>query len=137
MVELEHDQVVVKSVEKADFTINFYADGIAEIIWRSGLEMVEQEHLKSLKEELGHLNHGLPVGVYISTLDFLNTTDEAKQYGASEEASEFTLANAVLIDNLGKRILFNFFVRFNKPVRPTKGFSTREKAFEWLRANFL
>ena len=39
---------------------------------------------------------------------------------------------ALVVNNLAYRILSNFFIRFNRPVVPTKVFNSRKKALVWL-----
>lgn len=45
---------------------------------------------------------------------------------------EHTLALAAVFDNLGHRILYNFYLKVNKPGVPMKGFNKIENAVEWL-----
>lgn len=64
--------------------------------------------------------------------DFLSVDKKASKYSETGGSSEYTLAHALVIDNLAKRILFNYYVRFTKSKRPIKGFSNKEDAFKWL-----
>jgi hypothetical protein len=112
--------------------LDLFENGIIEMNWDEKLDVIQKAHLMAAKQMIQIIGNGKKCPVYVSTFNFLDITEEAKKYVASPEGQEFTLANAVLIDNLGKKLMFNFFVAINKPVTPTKGFSTKEKAFEWL-----
>jgi hypothetical protein len=68
---------------------------------------------------------------------FTSITPEAREFAASEESQKFTLANAVLIDSLAKRLVFNFFLRINKPPTPTRGFTSRISAEQWFNKLLL
>jgi hypothetical protein len=58
---------------------------------------------------------------------------EAREHFANcRLTKEHTLALAAVFDNLGHRILYNFYLKVNKPGIPMKGFNKVENAIEWL-----
>ncbi|NQX98298.1 MAG: STAS/SEC14 domain-containing protein, partial [Flavobacteriales bacterium] len=58
---------------------------------------------------------------------------ESREYGAKKEVSGLSSAMAILAGkSLAAILVGNFFIRFNKPVTPTKIFKREEKALEWL-----
>ena len=112
--------------------LDLYDNGIIEMNWSHELDIIQKDHLVLVKQLVEIIGEGKKCPVFVATFNFLNITEDAKKYAASDDAQEFTLANAVLIDNLGKKLMFNFFVALNKPKTPTKGFITKEKAIDWL-----
>ncbi len=64
---------------------------------------------------------------------FFNIDKDLRAYAASEESNITTLAAAFVVNLLPLKLVGNFYIAFNKPVRPTKLFSTEEKAVEWLK----
>ena len=108
-------------------------DNIIEVKWHPNNDEIEKQHLIELKSIIQELGMGKKMPVYIDTCNFMSITSEAKEYASSSESSEFTLANAVLVDSLGKKLLFNFFMNITKPVVPTKGFNSKEEAIKWLK----
>jgi hypothetical protein len=70
--------------------------------------------------------------LFFAAHEFLAISHEGRLFSASIEGLTYSCANAVLIDSLPKKILFNFFMKFNRPVALTRGFTTREEAFSWL-----
>lgn len=114
-------------------TVLFNSDNIIEVKWKDSLSEIEKKHLESLTEIIKELGNKKKMLVYIHTYNFMAITPEAREYAATKEASQFTLANAVLVDSLPKKILFNFYMKINKPVVQTKGFSTKESAMNWLK----
>lgn len=121
------------SLEVGDlFTLKLNANGIVEIDLHNNVIQIEKEHLVLLKDALKEIGGGKKNLLFIKASDFLGISKEASQYTALPEASEYTFANAVLIESLAKKLLFNFYLRFSKPVVPTKGFTNRTEAFEWL-----
>ncbi len=108
------------------------SDNIIEVKWNPHNDEIEKQHLIELKSLIKELGGGKKMLIYVETFNFMSITAEARQYASTTESSEYTLANAVLVDSLGKKILFNFFMNITTPVVPTKGFNSKEDAIEWL-----
>lgn len=66
--------------------------------------------------------------------DFSQISSELRNFAASSKANKHTIADAVVINSLSQRIMANFYIRFNKPIRPTKVFTDRKLAEEWLQS---
>jgi hypothetical protein len=58
---------------------------------------------------------------------------EARDHFAMHNRTPGVSAIAMLIKSPGSRIIGNFFLGLNKPVVPTKLFTQKEKAIEWLK----
>ncbi len=61
-----------------------------------------------------------------------NITAEARKLSAGAEVNKNAIAKAVVARNLPSRLVSNFFIRFNKPVAPTRVFRTEKAALRWL-----
>lgn len=123
---------IIQKISTDYYQIALLDCGVIEINWAQDIDEVTVELLMELKSIIFNFGKGEKMPVFISTLNFLNINQEARKFAASKSGQEYTLANAVLIDNLGKNIMFNFFLKINRPVTPTKAFRTREEALEWL-----
>jgi hypothetical protein len=71
--------------------------------------------------------------VLISSDSFAAPTPEARKFLAKAESNPYSSAAAYLTKTLAEKILANAFIRFNKPVRPTRMFTSEAKALEWLQ----
>lgn len=131
-IDLSTIKVVKRLVYPRVCTVVLLSNGIIELQWDQELKMIEKEHLIQIRNIVGEFGKKAKMPVYVATIDFLTMTPEAREYSASEDAQEYTLGNAVLVDNVAKKILFNFFIRMNNPPTPTKAFANREAAFQWL-----
>ncbi|MDP4637957.1 MAG: hypothetical protein NWS40_08660 [Crocinitomicaceae bacterium] len=109
-----------------------YENGIIEIVWDTNIELIEVPHLKHAQKAIAVLGNGNKMPIFFTAHEFLAVSKDGSVFAASTEGVKYTLANAVLIDSLPKKILFNFFLNFNRPIAPTKGFTNREDAFSWL-----
>ena len=113
-------------------TVFLLQNDVIEIEWDIDLAQIQKQHLVQIKEIIGELGRGNKMRIYISTNPLLHSTNEAREFAASDEAQEFTFANAVLVNTAAKKILFNLYLKINKPKIPTKGFNNREDALAWL-----
>lgn len=57
---------------------------------------------------------------------------EARKYAATAPITKKFIAEAVLLNNLPSRLLFNFFLKFDQPQFPIRAFSDMETAMDWL-----
>lgn len=62
---------------------------------------------------------------------FSEVDPEMRKQRASSGGTEFSLSDALVISNLPQKMMGDFYIRFNKPVRPTKFFYSLDKAIEW------
>jgi hypothetical protein len=70
---------------------------------------------------------------FIKALGNIDISSEARKYGSKPEIQENLIAQAVLVNSLATRIAGNFYIRFNKPQKPTRIFTNEEDALSWLR----
>ena len=64
-------------------------------------------------------------------------TKEARIFAASAEASAYRVASAVVTNSIINKLIVNWYIRFNKPVVPTKLFSSKESALKWLKTFYV
>ena len=125
--------LIVNTVELKDvFTADLYDNSIIEVKWHPQLQEVERIHMVELTKAIKILGNGKKMRIYVTVSDFMGFSEESRAYSVTEEAEQYTLANAVLIDSLGKKILFNFYLKFHKPNAPIRAFNIQSQAFEWL-----
>jgi hypothetical protein len=114
------------------FIANLYSNGIIEVIWDESIAQVALDHMWMVRDAVKDLGKGKKMPMYAVTHGFLRLNKKAKLFAASAEGQKYTLANAVLVDNPGKRILFNFFMLLFKPITPTQPFANQKEAFTWI-----
>lgn len=74
-------------------------------------------------------------GSYLNLIEAGTRTeieDDMRMSSASKDENAHTIADALVVKNLSQRIIANFYLRFNKPVKPTRVFSDAENAAFWL-----
>lgn len=65
--------------------------------------------------------------------DFANVTPEGRKLVRELEPLIPVSARAMVIKQLGHRIAGNFYIKFHKPIIPTKIFNSHEEALNWLK----
>lgn len=91
---------------------------------------IAKAHVAVMHENFAHL---FPLPVVVDTSKMRNVSKETRDFWASPENSQHTSCSAVLIQSAIARIAGNLYLQFNKPKYPTKLFTDKEKAVEWIR----
>jgi len=60
-------------------------------------------------------------------------SQEAREKVSSGNVTEQIVADAIVVEHYQHHMTANFFVRYNKPQRPTQIFKTEEEARKWLK----
>lgn len=68
----------------------------------------------------------------IDTRAMFSVCNEIRQFYSESKSVKYRYADAFIIDSLAIRLLVNFYISFNKPIIPTKTFTTMEDAMAWV-----
>ncbi|MFZ5554322.1 MAG: hypothetical protein ACOZCO_14480 [Bacteroidota bacterium] len=107
-------------------------DGILRVIYLEKAEItveVKKEHHR-LYSELAPFG---PLPMLLEIREGVNVTREARSFSKKIEDKQPFSACAVVVDNLGYRILANFYMRFYRPKKPFRVFDNIEAAKNWLQ----
>lgn len=63
---------------------------------------------------------------------FSEMEPEIREWASQPNENTYTYLDAIVISNLAQKLIANFYLKFNKPPRPTKIFTTTESALEWI-----
>lgn len=64
----------------------------------------------------------------------LSVSREARSFASQIKTDEGRIAEAFIITSTANKLIGNFYINVNKPLVPTKIFSSEEKALEWLES---
>jgi len=107
-------------------------EGIVYFKIQPGAE-VTLEDTKDYVKVKGKLTAGQKSPLLADIRGTRSITREARAYLAGEEAAALTSAAALIIGSPVSKVIGNFFLGLNKPVYPTRLFTSEEKAVEWLK----
>lgn len=122
---LEHFETSVCHIyRRSDDVVKIEIKEDAEIDIAESREMFEI--IKSLSKSRKDLL------VLVITSKSSSVTKEVREFSGTEEASEPTLAEAIVTTSLPQKIVVNFIIKFHKPKRFMKMFNDEEEAVRWL-----
>lgn len=121
----------IDTEDAADVTL--VADGIILMDWNKNIPEIKLEHVRKALSQVKEISKGEKYPIFITISDFLHINHDALKYAVSNDAQQHTLANAVLIDNLAKTLVFNFFMKTMPPSTPTRAFKKMSDGMAWLR----
>ncbi len=109
-----------------------FENGIIHIHLKSGQE-IELSDAVFIVEAMGKLGNGKKYPILIDAGEFSSIDKEARIFSATAESNLYTLADAIAYCNIAQKLLANFYVKYNKPLVPTRVFANKTEAVDWLR----
>lgn len=98
-------------------------------------EYVEAEDVEEIRAANLQLSGGKPFCILLDiSRGHAPSSPEANKLMASKEFAHNRIAIGIVARSLAAKLLSNFFIRFNKPLTPTRVFTSEEDAVEWLNA---
>ena len=114
------------------FTMKLRSDGILHSHTSCDKEF-NIESLKKFNVVMGEmLNHRM-APLLITLDEFAIPPVETREFWAKKESCTYASADAYITNYLGHKIIGNIYLKFNKPGRPTRIFTNKEDAIEWLK----
>lgn len=110
---------------------HFIQDNVLHIIFKEGADVCIDCMKESKKARL-LLQSNQKMKILVDSRGLFNITKEARAYAAEERHARLSIAMAIVSDSLPTRLLTNFYIKFNRPKTPTKMFTNKNKALEWL-----
>jgi hypothetical protein len=110
------------------------------ILYSKGLVIVKlkPDHLIEVEDVKEHLEAAIKLtkgSDFVTILDgglTLDVSDQAMNYAAKHENKKW-LAFAIIVRSISERLFANYYLKFKRPIRPTKVFTTPRGAEEWLK----
>lgn len=110
------------------FVIYLRHDDIIEIDFCNGF-YGELTEAKQIVEMIKEISKGKKYPLLVVYADDNLFSKEAREFVSSHT---YTSADALVGFSMALRLIGNFYLNFNKPVRPTKLFDNIENAVKWL-----
>ena len=120
----------VKETEKIIFSLS--DDGILYIECLPETIMSIEDGKLSTKIGMG-LTEGTAMPLLCDLTNVTKMTQECRRYFAGPVHAEMFTKCALLITSPISRIIGNFFLGANKPLKPTRLFTKKEEAIKWLK----
>lgn len=94
--------------------------------------VIDLEECEKITKAIGDLTNKKQALILMIAENSTNFTTEARAFSASELGSIYTIADAMIVKNLAQKIMVSFYLKINKPIRPSKAFNSESEAIKWL-----
>jgi hypothetical protein len=122
--------MALKKIDLDTCSLTLDDEGIVELHIYSGEEIPPEK----INEIFATIHSEMPEAtkLMVTAGDKATLSTEARELVSSGNVTEQIKADAIVTEHYSHQMSANFFVRYNKPQRPTKLFKTVEEAREWL-----
>jgi hypothetical protein len=122
---------IIRKIDHEMVIVALRNDGLVHVYFKPGIEITVpfQDELLSMYNEI---TDGKKAKFIFEGGEFVSITKDARENAISIEERSPTLASAILVMNLGQKIIADFYYLVNKPKQPFKVFSSFPKAIDWL-----
>jgi hypothetical protein len=123
---------VVQEIETRTMTIRLGEDGIIRIAQRAlvTLSLADAHELVAAEQAI---LRGRKVPCLVDMRNVKSMSRESRLFLAGPETAKLHLAGALVTTSPLGKALANFFMGLNKPLVPTRMFTSDEQALGWLR----
>jgi hypothetical protein len=125
------EEIIAKSVV-VPYYLYLRNDGIMYICISPEKEETV-ELVKKMVKRMGEMVNHKQVPVLIRHEEFAFSGEANRNYWAKKESCLYSKADAFMISSTAMRLISNFYLRINKPQRPTRMFTDEKEAIEWLK----
>lgn len=116
--------------QETDYVTMFIQDGIFQCYFKAMNVMDINVADASVKDRLKFFENTAYPCLFDIT-EVKETTKEARDFMANE-GNDLVLASAMVVNSPMLKMMANFYIMVNKPKNPTRLFTDRESALEWL-----
>lgn len=96
--------------------------------------LITEKEVRIINEEIKRLGDGKELLQLITADEVSQFDNSARVFSASEEGTRYSKAEAFVVKSLSQRLIANFYVKVNKPPKPSKVFNNKEEAIQWLKS---
>jgi hypothetical protein len=122
---------IVKNISLDFASVELLENGIIRIEFFDKQSIGEFES-REINNAIGVLSESKPARVLM--VSHTNTVFDhgAREFSSSDEGLKYTIGDALVTNSLGHKILVSFYLKFNKPKKPSKAFENEADAMVWL-----
>lgn len=101
-----------------------------------GNEEISVDDVILIAEMCREIGGGEVLPLLINADEYTLPSAEARKFIAQKDSNPYAKAEAYVVKDLSQKIVGNFYLKVDKPARPTKIFSNEQEALEWLKQFF-
>jgi hypothetical protein len=128
---LTEEEIIAKAVV-VPYYLYLRTDGIMYV--RISSEKEESVPLvKEMVNKMGEMVNYKKVPLLAKHEDFALPGKANRDYWATKDACPYSKADAFIVNSLAMQLIANFYLKINKPERPTRMFKDENEAIKWLK----
>lgn len=129
----QNNFAILEEFKNETFHLFLRSDGIVQMDTHDDAFFTIKEANEFL-EALAKITKSVPHLIIKNPGKHASVDTESRKFMATEEALQYSIAEAVIIKNVAQRMIGNFYVKFDKPQKPIHLFGTVEDAVVWLKS---
>jgi len=95
-------------------------------------QVIGEHESRKINNSIGSLTEGRRARILLVPQPNTSFDHGAREFSSSDEGLQFTIADAMVVTSLAHKILVSFYLKINKPKKPSKAFETEQDAIKWL-----
>ncbi|MEO6901735.1 MAG: hypothetical protein ABI315_01110 [Bacteroidia bacterium] len=123
---------IISQIETTVALISLDENGIVHVHYKSYALYDVAQQLEN-KEAIYQLVGTRATPFLITSGENVIFTKSARENALKIEPTSPVCASAIVIENLAYRLVAEFYIKIQKPKKPHKIFTNREKAYEWCK----
>lgn len=108
------------------------SDGILQINYPDDASFTVVESIESVNA-IGEITKGIPHPLLKVPGKYTTVDKGTRDHVAKGDGARFSIAEAFIITSLAHKLIANFYIKFEKPQKPTAFFQDIPDAEKWLR----
>ena len=121
---------VVEIIEFSHTKISLRKDGIMQLDIAKDVVYTVKD-MREIGEAIQKMSNGARFPLLQIPGKYASIDDEARKFVAKDQI-KYATASAIVNTSFAQNLIANFYIKFNKPMVPTRIFTSKEDAEKWL-----
>jgi hypothetical protein len=121
------------SFESDNYIVSIVDHHIVQIEIKDFMEL-EKEDIINMKNWVSSQTQEAKLVNLILFGNGSSASREAREYASSPEGNDITIGSALIVKNLAQQLIIDYYIKFNRPMYPTRAFYNKEKAIAWIHS---
>jgi len=122
---------LIKEIVLPFAKVQLYEPPLARIEFM-GRKPIGREECIEVNGHIARFANFKEIPVLIMATEEVHFEAEAREESSSEAGMKHTMADGFVARNLAQKLMVNFYLKFNRPRKPSKAFTSEEEAVKWL-----
>lgn len=137
-MKIVHPETLITGIEIIDEIVLEHTqlwlrnDGIVQITYPDHFSFTLKDSIESVNA-IGRITKGVPHLILKIPGEYTTVDKDTRLHVAKGDGARFSIAEAFILKSLAHKLVGNFYLRVEKPQKPTRFFSNVRDAEAWLK----